>query len=60
MEDDLLKIENEKLAVTTNYGLEYYKNMIDLWNDKFEFHGQYSTHEEVSEILKAAYDKKFK
>ncbi len=60
MEDDLLKAENERLAMKLDYGLEYYKGKLDLWSDNFEFHGQYDTHEEVNEILKAAYDKKFK
>jgi len=60
LEDDVLKVENERLATLLEYGLEYYKDKLDLWDDKFEFHGQYKTHQEVNEILIAAYDKKFK
>ncbi len=60
MEDDLLKAENERLATLLEYGVEYYKEKVDLYDDKFLFVGQYETHKEVNELLKEAYDKKFK
>jgi len=58
--DDLLKVENERLATLLEYGVEYYKNKIDVYDDKFLFVNQYETHQEVNELLKEAYDKKLK
>jgi len=61
MEDEVLKVENEGLANALKYGIEYYKNKLDLWNDNnFEFIGQYSSHKELNGFLKQEYDKKFK
>ncbi len=60
MSDDLLKVENERLATLLEYGVEYYKNKIDVWDNKHLFVDQYETHQEVNELLKDAYDKKFK
>jgi len=59
MDEDLLKAENERLAIKLEYGVEYYKNKIDVWDNKHLFVDQYETHQEVNELLKKVYDKEF-